>query len=125
MNGIGIQSGGTAGKTPAIDVGKLIDDSRLNRVSISVIFLCGLIMMMDGYDFTIIAVAAPRIMREWNVDTKAFGVALSAAFLGYLFGAMTCGALSDRIGRKKALILGSCIFSVGALFPSAFSPGLA
>jgi MFS family permease len=28
---------------------------------------------------------------------------------------MTCGALSDRIGRKKALILGSCIFSVGTL----------
>jgi MFS transporter, AAHS family, 4-hydroxybenzoate transporter len=105
----------TANKTSAIDVGKLIDDSSLNPVSISVMFLCGLIMLMDGYDFTIISVAAPRIMKEWNVDTKAFGLAFSAAFLGYLFGAMICGALSDRIGRKKALILGSCIFSVGTL----------
>jgi MFS transporter, AAHS family, 4-hydroxybenzoate transporter len=105
----------TANKTSAIDVGKLIDESGLNRVSVLVILLCGLIMMMDGYDFTIISVAAPRIMKEWNVGTKPFGVAFSATFLGYLFGAILCGALSDRIGRKKALILGSCIFSVGTL----------
>jgi MFS transporter, AAHS family, 4-hydroxybenzoate transporter len=111
----GSKTNGTVDKQSAIDVGKIIDDSSLNPVSISVIFLCGLIMLMDGFDFTIISVAAPRIMKEWNVDTKAFGLAFSAAFFGYLFGATICGALSDRIGRKKALILGSCIFSVGTL----------
>jgi MFS transporter, AAHS family, 4-hydroxybenzoate transporter len=115
MNESGIQSSETAPKTSVIDVGKIIDDSRLNRVSVLVILLCGLIMMMDGYDFTIISVAAPRIMKEWRVDTKAFGLVFSAAFLGYLFGATICGALSDKIGRKKALILGSCIFSLGTL----------
>lgn len=98
-----------------IDVGKVIDDSRLNRVSLRVILLCGLIMLMDGYDYSIITVAAPMIMKEWNVSTKSFGVVFSAAFFGYLFGAIICGALSDRIGRKKTLILGSCIFTVGTL----------
>jgi MFS transporter, AAHS family, 4-hydroxybenzoate transporter len=111
----GIQSNQTAKQSSAIDVGKIIDDSSLNRVSISVIFLCGLIMMVDGYDFTIIAVAAPRIMKDFNVDTEAFGRVFSAAFLGYLFGAPIFGSLSDRIGRKKALIVGSCIFSIGTL----------
>jgi benzoate transport len=99
----------------AIDVGKIIDDSRLNTVSVSVILLCGLIMLMDGYDYMIISVAAPAIMKEWNVGTEPFGLVFSAAFFGYLFGAIICGALSDRIGRKKTLILGSCIFSVGTL----------
>jgi MFS transporter, AAHS family, 4-hydroxybenzoate transporter len=115
MHMSGNQSNETANNPAAIDVGKIIDDSRLNPVSVLVILLCGLIMMMDGYDFTIISVAAPRIMQEWKVDTQAFGLAFSAAFLGYLFGAMICGALSDSIGRKKALILGSCIFSLGTL----------
>ena len=98
-----------------IDVGKIIDDSRLNRVSLSVILLCGLIMIMDGYDYSIITVAGPLIRAEWGVGTEPFGVVFSAAFFGYLFGAIICGALSDRIGRKKTLILGSLIFTVGTL----------
>jgi MFS transporter, AAHS family, 4-hydroxybenzoate transporter len=98
-----------------IDVGKVIDDSTLNKVSLSVILLCGLIMIMDGYDYTIITVAGPLIRKEWSVGTKSFGVVFSAAFFGYLFGAIICGALSDRIGRKKTLIFGACIFSIGTL----------
>ena len=102
-------------KPPVIDVGKIIDDSRLNSVSISVILLCGLIMVMDGYDYTIITVAAPVIMKEWDISTALFGVVFSAAFLGYLFGAIIFGTLSDKIGRKKTLMLASCVFSVGTL----------
>jgi len=113
MDGHGVS--GTAGNPSAIDVGKVIDDSRLNRVSLRVILLCGLVMIMDGYDYTIISVAAPLIMKEWNVGTESFGLALMAMFFGYLFGAIACGALSDRIGRKKTLILGSCIFTLGTL----------
>ncbi len=104
-----------ADRTGTIDVGKLIDDSTLNRVSISVILLCGLIMIMDGYTYTIITLAAPVIMTEWHVGTGIFGWVFSAAFFGYLFGATIIGSVSDRIGRKKALILGACFFSVGTL----------
>jgi AAHS family 4-hydroxybenzoate transporter-like MFS transporter len=102
-------------KKSTVDVGQVIDNSRLNRVSISVILLCGLIMLMDGYDYTIITVAAPVIMKEWSVGTDSFGLVFSAAFLGYLFGAITFGTLSDRIGRKGTLIISSCVFSVGTL----------
>ena len=65
----GNNANGAVRKPSTIDVGQIIDDSRLNRVSISVILLCGLIMLMDGYDYTIITVAAPVIMKEWNVGT--------------------------------------------------------
>jgi len=54
-------------------------------------------------------------MKEWNVGTKLFGVVFSAAFLGYLFGAIIFGTLSDRIGRKRTLIVAACFFSVGTL----------
>jgi AAHS family 4-hydroxybenzoate transporter-like MFS transporter len=102
-------------RPPVVDVGKVIDDSRLNRVSLSVILLCGLIMLMDGYDYTIITVAAPVIRREWDITPGPFGWVFSAAFFGYLFGAVLFGTLSDKIGRKKTLILASCFFSLGTL----------
>jgi len=98
-----------------IDVGQLIDNSSLNKVSVRVILLCGLIMLMDGYDYNIINVAAPVIRQQWNIAAKDFGVAFSAAFFGYLFGAILFGILSDKIGRKKTLIMASCVFSVGTL----------
>jgi len=39
----------------------------------------------------------------------------SAAFFGYMFGAIIFGILSDKIGRKWTLISASCIFTVGTL----------
>lgn len=111
----GDNSEGSARATQEIDVGRIIDDSKLNPVSMSVILLCGLIMLMDGYDYTIITVAAPVIMKEWNVGTASFGMVFSAAFLGYLFGAVFFGTLSDKIGRKNTLMLATCVFSVGTL----------
>jgi benzoate transport len=99
----------------ALDVGRIIDDSSRNRVSIAVILLCGLIMLMDGFDYTIITVAAPLIMKEWGVSSGDFSYAFSAAFFGYFFGAIIFGWLSDRIGRKKTLILSACVFSTGTL----------
>jgi len=106
---------GNQGAEYSIDVGKIIDESNLSRVSLSVIVLCGLIMLMDGYDYTIINVAAPVIMKEWDVSKSVFGWVFSAAFFGYLFGAIIFGTLSDRIGRKKTLILSSWVFSIGTL----------
>lgn len=104
-----------AGQSSVIDVGRIIDESTLNRTSISVIALCGILMLMDGYDYTIITVAAPVIMKEWGVGAGSFGWVFSAAFFGYLFGAIGFGFLSDMIGRKKTLILGACVFSAGTL----------
>jgi AAHS family 4-hydroxybenzoate transporter-like MFS transporter len=102
-------------KPSVIDVGQIIDESKLNPVSVRVILLCGLIMLMDGYDYAIITVAARPIMQEWNIGPSQFGWALSAAFLGYLLGAPLFGMISDRIGRKKTLIFGACVFSIGTL----------
>jgi len=106
---------GSAEKPSAIDIGKIIDDSSLNRVSVRIILLCGLIMMMDGYDYGIMSVAAPVIMEEWRLNTASFAIVFSAMFFGYLFGALIFGTLSDMIGRKKTLILGSCVFALGTL----------
>jgi AAHS family 4-hydroxybenzoate transporter-like MFS transporter len=110
-----IKTGGTVENPTVINVGQILDDSKLNKISLSVIILCGLVMIMDGYDYQVISVAAPMIMKEWHLNTDSFGFVFSAAFFGYLFGAIASGTLSDIIGRKKTLILGACLFTVGTL----------
>ena len=105
----------TQASPATLDVGRLIDDSGRNRISITVILLCGLIMIMDGFDYRIITVAAPLIISDWDVSDGVFSYVFSAAFVGYFFGAIIFGWLSDRIGRKKMLMLTCFIFSVGTL----------
>jgi AAHS family 4-hydroxybenzoate transporter-like MFS transporter len=105
----------TVEKPSVVNVGEVIDNAELNNASIRVIILCGFIMLMDGYDYGIISVAAPTIMKEWSLGTASFGGVFSAAFVGYLFGAIIFGTLSDMIGRKRTLILGACFFSVATL----------
>jgi len=111
----GNDANGTVEKPSIINVGKVIDNSRLNRVSLSVIVLCGLIMLMDGYDYTIITVAGPVIRQQWQVNAASFSWAFSATFLGYFLGAIFFGTLSDKIGRKRTLVFASCVFAVGTL----------
>ncbi|QDR83483.1 MFS transporter [Sporomusa termitida] len=104
-----------AARASEVDVGKLIDHSKLNKVSLMTIILCGAVMVMDGYEFGIMAVVAPAIMQDWGVSPAVFGGVFSAVFIGYFFGALVCGALADRIGRKKVLILTASIFTVASL----------
>ena len=106
----------TSESQSALDVGNVIDESGRNRVAIVVIILCGLIMLMDGFDYRIITVAAPLIINEWGIPDGAFSFVFSAAFVGYFFGAIIFGALSDRIGRKKTLMITAGVFSFGTFF---------
>jgi MFS family permease len=69
------------------------------------ILLCTLCATVDGMDAQAMALAAPMIARNWDVPAMALGLALSAAPLGMAAGAASIGPLSDRIGRKAALIL--------------------
>lgn len=69
------------------------------------ILLCALCATVDGMDAQAMALAAPMIARDWDVPAMALGLALSAAPLGMAAGAASIGPLSDRIGRKAALIL--------------------
>ena len=50
-------------------------------------------------------------------------IIVSAAVLGAAFGSAVGGWLSDKVGRKKALLLGDVLFTLGALsMAAAHSP---
>jgi MFS transporter, AAHS family, 4-hydroxybenzoate transporter len=88
-----------------ISVASLIDDHRIGRLQIWTIVLCALVNMLDGMDTQSIGVAAPFIAESLGVSVVGFGPIFSAALLGATLGAIGFGALADRFGRKRLLVM--------------------
>ena len=90
---------------------KLIDNAKFNPFHWKILFWCLLIIIFDGYDLVIYGVALPLLMNEWGLTAVQAGILASTALFGMMFGAMILGTISDKIGRKKTIIICVFIFS--------------
>ncbi len=82
---------------------------RLDRLPITafhrrLVKLLGYIFFFELGDLNSFAFAAPALRQEWHLSIATIGRITSASFIGMFIGATTAGWLSDRIGRKRALI---------------------
>lgn len=100
---------------PIIDVPALIDGSRISPFQAIVLILCGLCVMLDGFDVQLIGYAAPAILAEWKIDKASLGPVFGAGLAGLLLSAMFLSMLADRIGRRPALIGCTIFFSISTL----------
>lgn len=76
--------------------------------------------LLFGYDTAVIAGAIGFLQIKFNLSPTMTGWVASSAIWGCVIGAMCAGYLSDKIGRKKVLILTAILFaisSVGAALP--------
>jgi MFS transporter, AAHS family, 4-hydroxybenzoate transporter len=92
-----------------IDISELIDNTKLGAFQLGVCILCGVCLMMDGFDVQAIGYVAPAITQDWKIPPPTLGPVLSAALVGVLFGSLLLSMLADKIGRRPVLI-GSCLF---------------
>lgn len=78
--------------------------------------------LLFGYDWVVIGGAKPFYELYYQIadNPSDQGLAMTIALIGCLIGAMLCGTLADRIGRKKLLIVAALIF-----FFSAIATGMA
>src|SRR4029077_18476744 len=68
--------------------------------------------LLFGWDWVVIGGAKPFFQRYFQLSSGAqIGWANSCALIGCLLGALVAGALSDRFGRKRLLILASLLFA--------------
>ncbi len=92
-----------------VNVSDVIATSRIGPFQIGLFALCGLCLIMDGFDVQAIGFVAPRLAAEWGISGALLGSVLSAALVGVLFGSLLLSMLADRIGRRPVLI-GACLF---------------
>ncbi|WP_246791783.1 MFS transporter [Burkholderia perseverans] len=117
------------------NIATLIEQQKPGRFAVGLLFWCFLIMLMDGYDQTAVSFAAPALIKAWHVARGGFGPVFGAGLLGTLIGSFIFGYLGDRLGRKRAIIIGSLCFglltyvsvwatSLQALMPLRFLAGI-
>lgn len=72
--------------------------------------------LLFGYDWVVIGGAKPFYEIYFRLDSpRLVGWAMSCALIGCLLGALSSGALSNRWGRKRLLILAAFVFAVSSL----------
>jgi len=68
-----------------------------------------------GYDTLIVSGAIVFLKQHFSLNPAQEGFAVGGALLGCLVGSIVAGALSDRLGRKKTMMLAAILFAVSAI----------
>lgn len=94
------------------------------KISSSFIYFFGAFGgILFGYDIGVMTGALPFLQSDWNLGGQATAVGLitSAVMFGAIFGGALAGALSDKLGRRKMILLSAIVFIIGSVL-SAVSP---
>jgi AAHS family 4-hydroxybenzoate transporter-like MFS transporter len=106
-----------------VDVQRFIDEHPFGRFQRLIFFMCFVIVLLDGFDTAAIGFIAPSLLTQWHLAKPDLAPVLSAALFGLAFGALVCGPLSDRVGRRSLMVGSVFLFGV-ACVASAFSTNI-
>ena len=102
--------------------------ARLNRLPVTafhrrMMWVLGFVFFFDMADINTLSFASPAIMKFWHIKVSTIALFSSATFAGMFLGSLVGGVLSDRFGRKKALLLTTMFYgSFSLLNAVAWNP---
>ncbi|WP_207001716.1 MFS transporter [Trinickia mobilis] len=94
------------------DVGEEIDRRRIGGQQWLLFLLCGLVILLDGFDIQIVSFTAPLLADHLGSKVTSLGLVFASGLAGLTLGSLIVGPIADRFGRKRLLQLSCVIFGV-------------
>ena len=100
-------------------------DSSIRKQRIVIVALMIAFSVMSYFDRTIMSIAGPRIIKEFNLSITEMGSVYSAFVLSYAILMIPAGWVADKLGpRLTLLLMGSSAALFTALTALGAKPGL-
>jgi len=99
----------------AVEVIEIVDSAPYVGLPLGIAILTICIMLVDGYGLQAMSFVAPAIVADWGVARSDLGLVLTASMMGMAVGCVALGRLSDRIGRKGAILSSLLSVCIGSL----------
>jgi AAHS family 4-hydroxybenzoate transporter-like MFS transporter len=112
---------GVASGSRTLTVSEIIDRRGMGGFQIWTVVLCGLVLVLDGFDAQVIGFLTPSIAKTTGIPVNTFGPILSASLVGLMVAAMATGPIADRWGRKWVVIVSAFSFGVFSLLTAQAS----
>ena len=98
-----------------------LDDAKINRFQLKIMFVSGMGFFTDAYDLFVIGIVVALLKTQWHLSTNQVSWVNSATLLASAVGAIVFGRIADILGRKRIYGYEVLILAIGALV-SAFAP---
>lgn len=90
-----------------------INANRLHKIALT-IFACGAFLL--SLDMMVVTAILPMVVSNYHVSQASLGWLTASYALSYAIAALVIGPQSERLGRRKMLIIGISIFGISNLF---------
>lgn len=98
-----------------LNITQFFDQRKFGLQQFTVIALCMVVNMLDGFDITAMAVVANDVSIEMAIPDHRLGLVFSFSLAGMMLGAMFLGSLSDVFGRRKVILYGLMVVGLSVL----------
>lgn len=78
----------------------------------SILAICALAIILDGFDTQAIGFAAPSLIADWNITKADLAPIFGIGLLGMALGAAAGGWIGDRLGRRIGMIASTITFGL-------------
>jgi AAHS family 4-hydroxybenzoate transporter-like MFS transporter len=106
-----------------INIPELLANSALGPLQKRVFLLCGLCLIIDGFDVQAMGYVAPAVLADWNIPGPRLGPVFAAANFGVLIGSLVFSTIADKIGRRPVLV-GATLFFAAMTLATAYAQNI-
>ena len=98
--------------------GEAVSRAPLRAFQWATLAVCLLVLVCDGIDMQLLGIVAPKVIHDFGVTRGTFGIAMSAALVGFGLGSWSGGWLGDKVGRRYALAVAALVFALATVAAS-------